>query len=134
MLKFNKRSVEKVISYGFVGVIGTVVHFSTMVGMVELLEADPVFSSLVGFILTVVLSFFLNKKYTFKSTSRDSTKLFVKYSMVSVIGFLLNFVIMYTTVHILTLHYSIGQIIVVIGIPITNFLLNNYWTFQTENG
>jgi putative flippase GtrA len=38
---------------------------------------------------------------------------------------------MYLVVTILSLHYSIGEIVTTLVIPIINFILNNYWTFKT---
>ncbi|WLD93928.1 GtrA family protein [Alkalihalobacillus sp. AL-G] len=132
LLKYKKLDYQKIISYGVIGVIGTIVHFSTLILLVELFGVDPVIGSLAGFILTVILSFLLNKTYTFKVRNRNNMILFIKYGVVSVVGFVMNYLIMYLTVDIYSLHYAIGQAMVVICIPITNFLLNNYWTFQQQ--
>jgi putative flippase GtrA len=133
MLKFNKSGFQKVLSYGVVGVLGTIVHFSTLIILVESFQLDPIISSLIGFIVTVVLSYFLNKTYTFKAGNGNNIILFTKYCVVSVIGFIMNYLIMYSTVEIYSLHYSVGQTVVVICIPITNFILNNYWTFIEDS-
>jgi len=130
-MKCNKYSnLHKVISYSFVGIIGTLIHFSTLVILVEAFKIDPLLSSGIGFILTVILSFVLNMKYTFKIKNRKKAHLFIKYLTTSIIGLMLNNCIMYYFVRILSLHYSIGQAVVVICIPIINFLINNYWTFK----
>ncbi|WHY76790.1 GtrA family protein [Neobacillus sp. WH10] len=135
MLKYKKSRLQKVIFYGFVGIIGTIVHFFTLVILVELFGVNPILSSIIGFILTVILSFVLNRKYTFKANSKNQKYLLIKYVIVSINGLMLNSLIMYFTVDILSIHYSFGQMIVVICIPIINFLLNNFWTFkeQTSN-
>lgn len=130
MWKFNKEGIRKVISYGVVGVIGTIVHFATLVILVEVFGRDPISSSLIGFILTVIISYILNKTYTFQVKNKKDTILFLKYAAVSVTGFVMNYLIMYLTVEIFTIHYAIGQTIVVVCIPVTNFLLNNYWAFK----
>ncbi|WP_313958737.1 GtrA family protein [Bacillus sp. X1(2014)] len=74
------------------------------------------------------ISFLLNKKYTFGSDF--SYNQLLRFLVVSVIGFTLNFVIMYLVVNVLSLHYSIGELITTLLIPIINFILNNYWTFK----
>jgi putative flippase GtrA len=140
MGRFNKLSMDegqffKLFSYGMIGITGTLIHFSVLVLLVELFHLEPVLSSSIGFIITIIVSFYLNRRFTFRATSSKTTVTFIKYTVVSCSGFILNSVIMYGSVHILSLHYSIAQAIVVIVLPISNFLLNNYWTFrESKNG
>jgi putative flippase GtrA len=134
-LNVDKKQLVKLFSYGLVGVIGTLIHFSVLILLVELFQLDPVLSSSIGFIVTVIVSFYLNRRFTFRSKLSKTTVTFIKYTLVSCSGFILNSVIMYISVHILLFHYSIGQAIVVVVLPISNFLLNNYWTFkETKDG
>jgi putative flippase GtrA len=126
----NEGYIGKVLRYGIVGVIGTVTHFSVLVILVELFNQSALLSSSIGFIVTVLISFVLNSKYTFKQGKDHNHIKFMKYAIVSCTGFLLNYVMMYTFVEILSFHYSIAQGFVVIVLPISNFLLNNYWTFK----
>lgn len=129
-LRLHKSHVAKLFSYGIIGLVGTLIHFSILVLLVELFHLEPVLSSSIGFIVTVIVSFYLNRRFTFRTKSNQTTATFIKYSIVSCSGFILNSVIMYSSVHILSLHYSIAQAIVVIVLPISNFLLNNFWTFR----
>lgn len=130
-MKFlDKAYLVKLFTYGFVGVIGTAIHFSTLALLVEWFDQDPVFSSSVGFVLTVIVSFYLNKKYTFRVQAGKTSSKFLKYVIVSSSGFVLNGLIMFLAVDVLSWHYFIGQSIVVVVLPVSNFLLNNYWTFR----
>lgn len=129
-LRLDKSHVLKLFLYGIIGLVGTLIHFSVLVLLVELFHLEPVLSSSIGFIVTVIVSFYLNRRFTFRTKSNQTTVTFIKYTVVSCSGFILNSVIMYGAVHILSLHYSIAQAIVVAVLPISNFLLNNYWTFK----
>jgi putative flippase GtrA len=129
-LSMDKRHLVKLFSYGMIGLVGTLIHFSVLVFLVEVFHIEPVLSSSIGFIVTVIVSFYLNRRFTFRTTSSKTTVAFIKYTVVSCLGFILNSVIMYGSVHILSLHYSIAQVIVVVLLPISNFLLNNFWTFR----
>jgi putative flippase GtrA len=126
----DKKHLVKLFSYGIIGLIGTLIHFSVLVFLVELFHFEPVLSSSIGFIVTVIVSFYLNRRFTFRIKTSKTTVTFIKYTLVSCSGFILNSVIMYFSVHMLSLHYSIGQAIVVVVLPISNILLNNYWTFR----
>ena len=125
----NIKSLSKFIRYIIVGLMGTIIHFSTVIFLVELVHLDPVISSCLGFILTVIVSYLFNRNWTFKSTANWNKQL-IKYVVVSCIGFTLNLTIVYITVDILSWYYMYGQLCVIAVIPIVNFTLNNLWTFK----
>ena len=114
--------------YGIVGVLGTALPFAALVALVELSGVHPVPASVAGFVLVLVVSFLLNRSWTFAVRDAGSTA-FVKYAAVSVTGLLLNTGIMYAAVELLHWKYWIGQLLVVLVVPPCNFLLNALWTF-----
>ncbi|TXC92984.1 GtrA family protein [Metabacillus litoralis] len=118
----------KFIKYSFVGIICTLIYFISMFLFVELFKKDPVISATTSFIIMTVFSFLLNKKYTFGGVY--SHQQLLRFSIVAGIGFTLNLIIMYGVVHLLSLHYIVGEITTLLIIPIVNFTLNNIWTFK----
>lgn len=115
--------------YGVVGVLGTIVHFGVAIVLVEWLRVDPIAATVVGFACAVVVSFVLNRNWTFGSRVALGPGL-LRYLSVSLLGFALNVAIMATVTRVLLLDYRIGLAIVVLVIPATNFLLNARWTFR----
>ena len=126
----TKELTLKFLKYSFVGIISTFIYFLCVFLLVELGNYEPVLGSAIAFIIMTILSFFLNVRYTFGSRI-DRQKVW-RFSVVSLVGFLLNFTLIYLVVHILHLHYIIGEFVTILVIPTVNFLLNNYWTFQRE--
>ncbi len=124
----SKSMLYKFISYSFVGVISVGVYFLSVFLLVELLHKDPVFSSAIAFIIMTFVSFYLNKRYTF-GVQFTYTR-FLRFTIISVIGFILNYMIMYGVVHLLDYHYLIGEIVTIIVIPMMNFTLNALWAFK----
>jgi putative flippase GtrA len=120
--------VLKFIKYSFVGFFSTLVYFLSVYVLVELLHMEPIMGSANSFLIMTVFSFFLNKKYTFNS--EFSKQKLVRFFIVSGIGFVLNFAIMYGITSLLSYHYFIGELVTILVIPLVNFLLNNYWTFK----
>lgn len=118
----------KFIKYSFVGIICTLIYFISMFLFVEFFKKDPVISATISFIIMTVFSFLLNKKYTFCGVY--SHQQLLSFSIVAGIGFTLNLIIMYAVVHLLSLHYIVGEITTLLIIPIVNFTLNNIWTFK----
>ena len=124
----TKKVIIKLIKYSAVGVLGTLTHIIILVTFVELFNQDPVLSSTCGFIIVVVISYYLNHFWTFQS-DRCHLYSFPRYVIVSLLGLSLNTGIMYLTVNILNWWYLSGQMIVIIIVPISNFILNYFWSF-----
>ena len=123
-LKFTGHAAR----YGVVGVIGTILHIGTLVLLVEKFQADPVLSSVAGFILALIVSYFLNFSWVFDSSRQHQVAGF-RYVVVSVSGLALSTLIMYTAVDLLHWWYGWGVVCLVLVVPISNFLLNYLWTF-----
>ena len=128
MMLLSKELFIKFIKYSVVGCISVLIYFLSVFVLVELFDKDPIFGSTLSFIIMTFFSFLLNKKYTFSSDF--SSNILLRFLVVSAIGFTLNFVIMYLVVNVLSLHYSIGELITTLILPLINFILNNYWTFN----
>ncbi|WP_102273083.1 GtrA family protein [Cytobacillus massiliigabonensis] len=124
----SKELFHKFMKYSAVGCISTLIYFLSVFIFVEALNQDPLIGSSVSFGIMTYISFILNKKFTFGSDF--SYNKLLRFLAVSSIGFTLNFSIMYLIVNVLSLHYSIGELVTIIVIPIINFILNNYWTFK----
>jgi putative flippase GtrA len=121
--------ILKMLKYGLVGLLGTLLHFGSLFMLVEKLDMNPVIASAIGFILVLAVSYMLNKKWTFQVTS-SGLKPLLKYTVVSGVGLLLNIGLLYTAVEWLHWNYLLGQCLVVVAVPLSNFVFNNYWTFQ----
>ncbi|UQG54442.1 MULTISPECIES: GtrA family protein [unclassified Marinobacter] len=126
-------NTRQIIRYGITGLIGTTVHFGTLFFLVEIYAVDAVKASSCGFILTVIISYILNYFWTFK-TRGNHLPTFIKYLSVSCSGLLLNALIMHVGVNNFGFHYGISQAFVVLVIPLTNYLINHYWTFAGRVG
>ncbi|WP_185807637.1 GtrA family protein [Lysinibacillus telephonicus] len=126
----GKGLFQKFIKYSFVGCISTCIYFLSVFVLVERFHNEPVFASAIAFIIMTIVSFFLNVRYTFGSNVTYQKLL--RFFIVSTIGFTLNFLLMFFIVRILDYHYFVGELVTILVIPIVNFILNNYWTFQSQ--
>ena len=129
-MQVRKVLFVRFMKYSFVGCICTLFYFLSVFVFIEGFHMDPVLGSALSFILMTILSFFLNVKYTFGSIITGQ-KAF-RFMTVSTIGFILNFLLMFIVVHIFDLHYFLGEVVTIMVIPVVNFILNNYWTFQSQ--
>jgi putative flippase GtrA len=120
---------RKFIRYGIVGSIGTIIHLGILSLLVELLSFNPIISSSAAFIVVVLISYYLNYNWTFQAQVKH-LKALIRYITVCLVGFSLNAGIMFIIVDILNLWYVFGQILAIIIIPISNFILNSWWAFK----
>ncbi|SOB99575.1 putative flippase GtrA [Ureibacillus xyleni] len=118
----------KFVKYSLVGVVCTLIYFVSVFVLVEGFHNEPIWGTAIAFIIMTIFSFYLNKKFTFGSNF--SRKKFIRFLIVSTCGFTLNFAIIFLIVNVLSLHYVVGELVTILVIPVVNFLLNNFWTFQ----
>src|SRR5690606_33813932 len=123
--------ITQFIKYGLVGLVGTAIQTSTLIILVELYSFRPIFASIIGFIGSLIVSFILNLKWTFQ-VSENKAQLFIKYVIVSISGLILNVSIMFIFVDIFGGWYIWAQIIVIIIVPIVNFIMNRFWAFSNK--
>ena len=116
---------KSIFQYGVVGVGGYVFHLLLLTVMVEFFAVDPVLASIVSFIPVLIVSYKISYSWVF-SSDRDHKTAFKRYLVVTGIGFMLNTLIMYTTIHWLDWWYIHSQGIVFIVVAANNFLLNYY--------
>ncbi|WP_407656741.1 GtrA family protein [Lysinibacillus yapensis] len=116
--------------YSLVGCINTCIYFLCVFLLIEQLHFESLLGSCFSFILMTIASFCQNVRYTFKGLVTQQR--LVRFFSVSLIGFMLNFLLIYFVVHVLFFHYMWGELLTILIIPVVNFLLNNYWTFQTN--
>lgn len=127
MFKVKDFSI-KLLKYSGVGIISTFIYFICVYIIIELFHLEPVLGSAISFLIMTFFSFILNKRFTFGG--EFSRKKLIRFYIVALIGFILNLLIMYSIVHILSYHYIIGETTTILVIPLLNYTLNYFWTFK----
>ena len=125
-------SVSKLLRYGAVGILGAVVHMSTLFALVETHSAKPIAATTSGFILALLISYLANRFWTFGFSGSYWASM-IKYCVVSLIGLGLNILIIKLFTDVLELWYGWGALTAVVAVALNNFLLNNAWTFTSRD-
>ncbi len=102
--------MDKLFRFIIVGIINTVVGTTIMFGLYNIFGCSYWLSSAMNYILTSILSFFLNKYFTFQNTER---------SIKQVLRFALNIAVCYL------LAYGIAKPLVLIALSNTNERFQN---------
>ena len=118
--------------YLLVGGAGTLVHLLILAFTVEIFSRSATTGTILGFCGALFVSFTLNHKWTF-DTKRSRLNVLWRYVLVSVFGLILNVSMVNGLVNSLGWWYLWAQLSVIWVVPITNFLLNKYWSFGNAN-
>ncbi|KAF6567409.1 GtrA family protein [Paenibacillus sp. EKM202P] len=120
------------IKYGFVGGIGTMLHLVLIMFLVEVFHFEPLTATIIGYALIITLTYYINLRWTF-GVVNNTRIYFLRYCITSLLGLLINLILMYFIVYIFHIVYLVGQLLSVIVVPIFNFILNKRWTFGEKD-
>jgi putative flippase GtrA len=121
---------SQLLRFLLVGGLCTAVQYLVLVAAVELGRADPLLASGAGFVLSAVLNYLLNRRYTWASRAghRIAVRRFV---LVVGSGLLLNLLGMRLLHGYLRWHYVPAQVLTTLVTLGWNFAWHRYWTFAT---
>lgn len=120
------------IRYLLVGTINTVFGYVIIFLAMYILGWSPVSSNTLGYSIALLISFVLNRTFTFKSTGRQSSEL-LKFIAVFIFAFGANLVVLYVSIKFLLIHEAASQIIAGIFYVIISYLMNKYLVFHSES-
>ncbi len=131
------------VKFGLVGVSNTVVNYIIYAGLLLLMKQagiwqgyDYLIATVIGFVLSVLWSFFWNNKFVFtveEGEHRSLLKALIKtYISYSFTGLFLNSILMVLWVQVLHVSEFLGPVFnLLLSVPI-NFLINKFWAFKKE--
>jgi dolichyl-phosphate beta-glucosyltransferase len=118
------------IKYCLVGCFVTGVDFTLFSLCFYVLLLGAVGSKLVAFSGAVIVSYALNRAWTFRSRNKKVRQQFSRFLTVSVVGAGLSSVGIYLLIDILAVHPLLANGITSSLVLSWNFLANKYWTFR----
>jgi len=129
-----KHFIIQFLKFGLVGGLNTILSYSiTNLGYYVLGFHEQI-CNIVAFIITVFISFLLNRKFVFKKDNNEEGKflnsLLKVYASYSITGLILTAILLFIEESVLGIpHYIATLINLIFTIPI-NFLLNKFWAFK----
>ncbi|MFT3728054.1 MAG: GtrA family protein [Terricaulis sp.] len=120
--------VRQAVRFAVAGGVATAVHYAILYTMVEGVHAAPLLGSSIGFVFGVIVSFVLNRRFTFDAKPPLLSS-FAKYALVYAVGFLLNGVILQTLIG-MGWHYFLAQAAATLIVLCWNFLGARYAVFR----
>jgi len=130
LLRFIKKEFNLLPRYTIVGISGTFIDVAALYLLVEFANFPYLLATSISFLLAVFNNYYWNKVWTFKAHSSNSKAQFIKFFLVSIVGFILTDFFMFFFVELFAIWYILAKIITS-GIVLNwNFLSNKMWTFR----
>lgn len=116
--------LKKITRFLLSGSTAAAVLFLSSYVLHEILEIRYLLSSIISFILTIIVSFFLQKFWTFQNSSLTKMGMqFKAYIFLSIFNLAINTVGMYVLVDIFLVHYLLSQMFMALIIAAISFFV-----------
>ncbi|MFA9375943.1 MAG: GtrA family protein [Lachnotalea sp.] len=117
------KLIEQIMKFGVVGFICFFIDYFVLYAVTEFLGIDYLISSGISFSVSVIVNYILSIKFVFV-TKKDANKAkeFILFVILSLVGLLLNQMIMWFTVEKLTIYYMLAKIIATAIVMVYNFI------------
>ena len=118
-----KKIIKQLFRFGLVGGICFLIDYSILYICTDIFTIHYLISSVISFTISTIFNYILSIKWVFNlKENRNSKKDFVNFIVFSVIGLILNQIIMWFGVDILNIYYMITKIISTCIVMCFNFI------------
>jgi len=113
-----------------VGFANTALGYAVIFSCMYLGRLTPELSNAVGYLVALVVSYFLHRHFTFRSARRCNTE-FVRFAIVFLIAYTANFIVLVVLVRGLGIHAALSQVVAGVVYIGTAYLLNKRYVFHS---
>jgi putative flippase GtrA len=114
--------------FASVGALCTTLHYVVLFALVQGAYVDPVPATVLGYSISTLISYTLNRALTF-SSARSHAHALPRFVGVAMVGLGLNALCMWVLASRLDFHYFVAQLFATVLVLCWNYLLNRFWTF-----
>ena len=129
----NKQNLKELFLYLIVGVIATISEWGVFYLTDDIFNIHYMFATIIAYILSTFVNWIVGRLIVFKNTDKSIFfELFSVY-MASIIGLLLNLLIMWFAVGFFGIQEMISKIIATCLVFIWNFLIRKLFIYKKNN-
>ena len=127
----QSNNITQFLKFSFVGVLNTLITLLTIWVCVNIFSTSHYVANVVGYIIGVMNSYFLNKFWTFNNISKFGVT-FAKFVGVFGISYLIQFGVLAFLLHYTHFEPFVCQLFSMAVYTIINFILNKTITFKSN--
>lgn len=118
-----KNLIAQIMKFGIVGVLAFVIDYGVMVFLTEVFGLNPVVSATISFIVSVIFNYIASMRYVFiHKEDMSRSREFVIFIVLSVIGLIINDVLMWAGTELVSIDYRIVKIFATAVVMVWNFI------------
>lgn len=130
--RYSMKNKKEVISYLIFGILTTLVNIVVYTICDDVLQIQYLISNAIAWILSVLFAYFTNRKYVFESHNSSIINELVKFIGARVSTGIMDMLLMWLFVDVLSVQSMISKIIVNVVVVILNYLFSKLFVFQEE--
>ena len=118
-----KKLLNQILKFGIVGGVSFLADYLILIILIEFIHIYYLFSNGISFLISLFINYFLSMKFVFisKKKIKEKTK-FLIFSVLSIIGLIINQLVMLFFVEHLGIHYTFSKIVATSFVMIYNFI------------
>jgi len=115
-----------------IGGLSAAINFLILYSFTEWLKVWYLISCILGFVISAILNFLVNKFWTFNNLikGKQAFNQLLRFSIVSVLGLIINILIIYSFTEFVGFDYRISWVFACLIVLFWNFSFNKFWTFK----
>lgn len=118
----NNKLIKQILKFGVVGGLAFIIDYALLYTLTEYLNIHYLISSIISFSVSVIFNYILSIKWVFDVNKKQGTKEFIVFIILSVIGLIINSIIMYLMVDIMHIYYMLSKLVSTFIVMIYNFI------------
>ena len=121
--------MKKFLRYIFSGLINTIFTYITSIILLKIFNIFLVMSNLLGYVVGIFISFYLNRNFVFKSKQVEIKKQFYKFICACLFSYFINLIFLILFSYILNLNDYLSQILSMITYSLSFYFFSNKYIF-----
>lgn len=123
------RHMSQLIRFILVGAFNTILGYGIIFFFMYIVNLSPEFSNAIGYMTTLIVSYSLHRRYTFRIKQKKNI-MFFYFLIVFMISYCANLIILVILVRAMGVHAGISQFVAGAVYVCTSYLLNKHYAFR----
>lgn len=126
----NNKLIQQILKFGVVGGLAFIIDYGIYTLLLQVFHINYVISGIISFSVSVIFNYILSIIWVFDIKKKQTVKEFIIFVILSVIGLILNTIILYISVDKFHIHEQIGKIIATAIVMVYNFITRKIFIEQ----
>jgi len=128
-----KKNLKEILRYTISGIISTVANLLFLKIFIDM-GIYYIFSNIISYIIGVILSYILNRKYVFlNSTKHNRKKQFIIFFIMRILSLIIDNILFYIFITVLDFPIYWTRFILTLIMILVTFVFNKWYIFASEN-